>query len=432
MFLRSRLLIALAVSACGGPDPVPLKIKFSLGTDPPYDCQFDSCSEYAMGCGATVGIRIIDPDETDLDRQVLASDCVFAPPPASAPSLCAIDDVREEIQLDRVPAGLVQVQVAIAAPPPEGQTPTCPDEMFRYNLNGTPQIVNPVPAFGGAVYVDDVGVQSLVDVKLACPDPGQVNEISCLSQAENVVVQIDDLKDVAFLGLGATAQSISVAAGEPVLDTAADPPVWTFKPGNSTPIDLVFDSAPARWEGQLEPESHFDAVGCVLVTPEVLGPITQVSCTTGYDRNPIDGHIEIKGLYLPDEDPEDSPGRDVFAQILDAAIASDVILAFPPQGLVIGRVVTSSGVPLADVTVTSSPSGHDVWYLVDDGAGNLIGADRTGTTRDNGYFLSLTPPFGTRWQASHPDGRTQNVAMDFQAGLIANRLSLVLIRMTSN
>jgi hypothetical protein len=430
MLLRRLLITATTVAAgCGGPDPVPLQISMSLGTDVLHNCASDSCAAYGMGCGATIGIRIIDPDAEE-GAAPLASDCIeYRPPEGSTPTLCNVDDVEPQIQLRDIPTGVAQVQIAIAAPPLDGEPPTCPDWMFQYDLNGIPrQEVTPVPAFGGATYVD-VGANALVDVELACVQPAQINEAACLPQRRIVEVQLEDVTD-ALLFDGPVTTSLNVSVGEPRLDTTdPDNPIWVLGASEDDQVDLVED---ARWEGerQKDPgEPTFEAFACVVVAPDTA-PTRTVSCAQAPAPDPVDGHFVLGGLYLPDEG---IPSREIVAQVLNAATSAGVISgSLPGTGMVVGRVVDHLNQPLGGVTVTPDSPGATVRYFTDDGSGVLVSLDAPAATvtNANGYFMSLDAPFGnppTEWTAQHTDGRTD--VGTYHAGLIANKMSLLLIRM---
>jgi hypothetical protein len=434
MRFRSLPLALLLASGCGGPDPVDFKIRFSLSTDPAANCASDSCGDFAMGCGATLGIRVVAADdlasaaEADGSIMPLDGDCKYVPPVTdAAPTLCDVDSVAPSIQLQGVRTGMAMVQVAIGPPPANPEDPpVCPESMFGFNLLGFPLEAPDQPAFGGSAYFD-VGSRDQVDVALGCPDPSLVNNPDCLPKRQSVTVKLRDMETDGLIRTD-IGSLLTVSVGEPGVDNTTDPPTQEFLAGDTTNADLELTSSPALWKA--EGVDVFDKFACMLVN---LATITTVSCTKDPQPDPTDGHFDLFGLYLPDEhddQPTVLPRRDAIGQLLTAALDAGIInFPFPSTGMVIGRVIDKAGVGLAGVRVTGSPV-SSVGYFTEDADGNLIGVDETGgaVTRANGYFLSLDAPFGTQWSAEQTvDLRRE--AGTYHAGLIANKVSIVLIRM---
>lgn len=365
-------------------------------------CPSAECSDYGMACGATLGVRIVDADT--LDDAVpteLFSRCIAV---AAAPDLCAIADVP--IDFEEVPTRTLQVQVAIWEAPPQGELPSCPDDIF--DLRGIPISMNPQPAFGGVAFVE-AGTDPIAEVRLACRDPELVNAPACLS-TNRVTVRLDDMQTVVPVRIE-DARALNVAVGEPRLDTTIDPPVWVIGPTDQYQMELVDPGPiPPVWNRNEVPT--FSNTACVLSSADVAQPITAVSCTRDLALE-NDGRLDLTGLMLTEE---------VLGQLLRSANLDD----FPPKGLVIGRVVDHLGAPLAGVTVTPVPDeGVNVAYV----NSTRDSISLFGPTSTDGFFISFEAPFGTEWQASSPDGRTQ--ANEFRAGLITGKASVVIIEMTA-
>ncbi|HTM20476.1 MAG TPA: hypothetical protein VL172_08215, partial [Kofleriaceae bacterium] len=294
--------------------------------------------------------------------------------------------------------------------------PVCDQEMFRFDLQGAPTDEDPVPAFAGAVYFD-VGSRNLVDVPLACRDISDVNDPSCLPESTAVETNLWDVAANNFV----QSTDVTVFVGEPRENTSVVPPVWNWKgPPDSTAMGLIATSVPPRWRA--DDVTKFSSFGCVHVTPDIGGAYSTVSCEKNPPIDLVDGHITLSGLALPDVKVR---------ELLQAAVNAGVISVFPATGMVIGRVLagSASGSGLANVRVTGNPAAA-VGYFTEDVDGNIIGVDDTGgaVTRGNGYFLSLDAGFGTRWTAEQVvDMRREDGV--YYAGLIANKISIVLIRM---
>jgi len=422
--LRLRLRIAaLAVllGACGGNDPEPLRVRFTLDTDAAHRCQFDSCEDYPMGCGATLGVRIVAAESLGVDAgiggsteaAVLARACLEVP---ASTTLCGVDDVNVELELgDQIPTGKAQIQVVIAPPPGEGAAPACPDELFRFDLQGVPLPLPTEPPLGGAATFD-IGSAALAVVPLACPNPDVLNQSTCLAGSKHVIARVDDMVRVVTVER-AVATTLNVLVGKPRFDTSTTPPRWLLQPPDSDELDLNDLSPLPIWEGDIS--RTFDTSACVLVTVDAIGATTEVTCTNDLSVE-SDGHLDLDGLYL-----SNVPGD---TDVLDEVLAAAGLPAVPSGGLVIGRVVDALGQPQAGVVVASAePSGSAVEYVTEDAGGSLIGVASGGSTRNNGFFIARTAPYGSRWTATHGDGRREDG--DFRAGLIAGKASLVMVRL---
>jgi hypothetical protein len=277
----------------------------------------------------------------------------------------------------------------------------------------------------------DVGATEEVEVTLACADFDQVNEPGCLPERRIVEVQFDDMTTGQLFD-GPSASRLNVSVGEPRLDTTdPDNPIWVLGASEDDQVDII--EGEARWEGerQKDPdEPTFEMFACAIVGPD-LAPTRTVSCAEKPAPNPIDGHFVLKGIYLPDEG---IPNRDIVAQVLSAATSAGAITGgLPSSGIVVGRVIDHQNQPLAGVAVTPDAVGATVRYFTDDGSGLLIGLEPPSATvtNANGYFMSVDLPLAdppTTWTAQHMvDGRTQ--VGTHHAGLIASKMSLLLIRM---
>jgi hypothetical protein len=390
--------------ACGG-DPQPFEIKLRLTQGPLYGCLSTDCVDYGMSCGALLSVRLIDADDFGSEEpRIYGEACTVI---SDAEDLCAIGDL--DLSFPEIPADrTIQVQVAVWEPPADNQPVACPENVF--DLQGIPLDRTPQPAFGGVGYLE-AGSAEMVEIFLACRQPELVDKAACLS-TNRVTVRLDDMQALVPVRLE-DAPSLGVAVGEPQLETEVDPPEWVIRPTNTFQMELVQPSPiPPVWNRNDVPS--FEQNACVLVTPDVAQATTAVTCTKDLSLE-SDGRIDLSGLALPEQ---------VLQQLLTAA----GIVTFPPEGLVIGRVVNHLGAPLDNVLVSPVPPGGETVTV------EYVDATRSSTatggpTSTDGFFISRNAPFDTRWEATHVgDGRVQ--AGEFRAGLIADKVSVVVVEMT--
>ncbi len=366
-----------------------------------------------MHCGATLSVRIVDADTLGSDAgpgsdasssaTLYGNYCGKLAAPDQDAGLCAVAD--QEIPFPNIPTRTMQVQVAIWPPPPEGEDPTCPTDVF--DLRGIPLDKAPQPAFGGVGYLE-AGKDKEVEVMLACRDPQLVDEPECL-RTNTVAVRLDDMQNLVPVRIE-DATSLSVSVGEPHQDSSKDPPEWVITPADMYQAKLPqVISIPPIWGAENVPA--FTDNACVLVSQAVPQPASVVTCSNDLSLE-SNGTLALDGLMLPET---------VLEQLLSAAN----LAALPSEGIVVGRVVDAVGAPLAGVTVKPNPDNNVNLLYVD--------ATRTtvspfGPTSADGFFLSRDAPFDTVWEATDSNGRVQ--AGEFRAGLVSGKVSVVVIQMT--
>ncbi len=126
-----------------------------------------------------------------------------------------------------------------------------------------------------------------------------------------------------------------------------------------------------------------------------------------------------------DPDPLEVPGVLVGKDTLDAILEAMALEDFPRQGLVIGRVVDHTGLPLAGVSVT--PDGADKPEAVKYFNADLSAVEGIETSA-GGFFASPSAPFGTRWTAVHnADGRREEG--EPHAGLVRDKVTALVVVM---
>ncbi len=363
-----------------------------------------------MHCGATLSVRIVNADTLGSDAALgsdagtsatLYGDYCQAIEPSD--DLCALGDVQ--LTFDNIPTRTMQVQVAVWPPPPEGQEPTCPTDVF--DLRGIPIDKAPQPAFGGVAFLE-AGKDEVAEVMLACRDPQLVDEPECL-RTNKVTVRLDDMQNLVPVRIE-DAPSLSVAVGEPRQDTTKEPPEWVITPTDTYQMALSQPtSIPPLWNRDNVPA--FTQHACVLVAQDLPQPSTAVSCTNDLTLE-NDGRLDLSGLMLPES-------------LLDQLLSAANIAALPSEGIVVGRVVDSVGAPLAGVTVKPNPDNNVNILYVD---ASRTSVSPLGPTSADGFFLSRDAPFDTVWEATDTDGRVQ--AGDFRAGLVSGKVSVVVIKMT--
>lgn len=387
-------------------------IHLNFGDGAEYSCPSSDCHQYGMHCGATLSVRIVDADTLGSDAgpgsdasssaTLYGDKCITLDAADSDAGLCAVKDAK--LSFDKIPTRTMQVQVAIWPPPPDGEGPRCPNDVF--DLRGIPRDKAPQPAFGGVAYVE-AGTDRVAEVMLACRDPELVDEPECLA-TNLVTVTLDDMQNLVPVRVE-DAPSLSVEVGQPTQDTSKDPPVWVIKQADTHPMGQPLPTIPPLWK--LDNVPGFTNHACVLVAQPVPQPSTVVSCTNDLSLQ-TDGHLALHGLMLPES-------------VLDELLSAANITALPSEGIVVGRVVDAVGAPLAGVTVKPLPDNNVNLLYVD---ATRTSVSPFGPTSADGFFLSRDAPFDTVWEATDTDGRVQDG--EFRAGLVSGKVSVVVIQMT--
>src|SRR5690606_41261476 len=154
---------------------------------------------------------------------------------------------------------------------------------------------------------------------------------------------------------------------------------------------------------------------------EVEGPFGETMCAVIVALTPQSTAAVGCGTFPPGESPIDLRGVLVAKSTLDQILAAMDRTSFPPDGLVVGRVVDHTGAPLSQVAVT--PSSGTVEYLSPDRSA-LISAE----TSSSGLFIARDVPFGSTWTAIHSvDGRRGGG--ELRAGLVSGKVTPLIIRM---
>jgi len=398
---RLVLAIPLVLSGCqkAPEDLGPFAISFEFDQRDGSQCPSESCSDYGMRCGATLGIRILDV--ADDDR--IVADACFAVPPAT--TLCSLGNVSSPTFFNipphrlRIEASAWRPEVLEADPELDGD---CPDERL-FDVRGVPlDTFQPRPAFAGAAYFDAGSDVDVALVPLTCTDAKQLDQDECgIVDTTPIRVTADDIETALDITTEQAANlTVGLAAPRAVPDGDGGT-VYVIEGSDTIPLEPVAGPTPI-FSG--ETDKVFEEVCSVLLE---LSPQSTASVTCRRLAADIE-EIDVRGVLV---------SVDTLDQVL-AAMGED---SFPPEGLVVGRVVDHTGAPLSNVIVM--PSAGSVDYLSADRS-ILIGND----TSASGLFIARDVPFGATWTAIHNgDGRREDGPI--RAGLVQDKVTALLIRM---
>lgn len=394
-------LAAVLAAACekAPEDLGPFAISFSFDQREGTRCHSESCADYGMRCGATLGIRILDVADDD---RIVADACIPVPP---ASTLCGMGDVTGPTFFN-IPPHRLRIEAAAWRPEllesdPE-LTGDCPDDPL-FDVRGVPlDTFRPRPAFAGAAYFDAGSDVDIALVPLSCTDADQLDQEECgLIDTTPIRVTADDIETALDITTEQAA-SLTVGLGEPrALPDGDGGTIYVIESSDTIPLEPVLGPIPSF--AGVTNEIPDTACSVLLeLTPQSVASVTCRPLADGLDE------IDLRGVLVTVE---------TLDQIL-AAMAAD---SFPQDGLVVGRVVDHTGAPLANVRVT--PSEGTVEYLSADRS-TLFGND----TSVNGLFVARDVPFGAAWTAVHNvDGRQEDG--EVRAGLVQDKVTALLIRM---
>jgi len=399
-----RVALALAVLAAAGcqkapEDLGPFAITFAFDDRDGSTCPSQACEDYGLRCGATLGIRILDVSD---DGRIVADACVDVAPAAT---LCGLGNVTSPTFFN-IPPDRLRIEVAAWRPEVleadaelDGD---CPDGKL-FDVRGVPlETFQPRPAFAGAAYFDAGSDVDVALVPLSCTEPDQLDQEECgLIDTTPIRVTADDIETALDITTE-QAQNLTVGLAEPRAAPDGDGgTVYIIDSSNTIPLTPEAGPIPS-FSGQTD--QSFDDVCSVLLelTPQSTASVT---CRPLAD------------------DPEEIDVRGVLVSVdtLDQVLAAMGAGSFPPEGLVVGRVVDHTGAPLSNVRVM--PSAGSVEYLSADRS-TLIGND----TSADGLFIAREVPFGSTWTAVHSgDGRREDGTI--RGGLVEGKVTALLIRM---
>ncbi|HLU67728.1 MAG TPA: hypothetical protein VKZ63_15700 [Kofleriaceae bacterium] len=397
-------LVALALPAGCSPTPEdlgPFAIHLALDTTSEGSlCRSARCQDYGMSCGAVLSTRIRDTENGDV---LVANSCEEVPPSAT---LCGLSGPPSQTFFN-IPPHRLRIEVAawrrdVLTPNP-GQALSCPDgDLFTLQGTVRPDFA-PQPAFAGAAYFDAGSEDKVAEIRLSCSDPDQLDLGECgLTRTTLVRVGVEDIETALDI-TSRQAQNLTVGVAEPR-------PMPDGQGGTRVVIDGGDTIALSLVDGPVPSFAN-----------EVEGPFGETMCAVIVDLTPQSTAAVGCGTFPPGESPIDLRGVLVAKSTLDQILAAMDRTSFPPDGLVVGRVVDHTGAPLSQVAVT--PSSGTVEYLSPDRSA-LIGAE----TSSSGLFIARDVPFGSTWTAIHSvDGRREEG--ELRAGLVSGKVTPLIIRM---
>jgi hypothetical protein len=406
---------ALALGACfeGPPDLGPFSIRPALWNGE-GGCESPDPTHYEMTCGATLSVRVVparalegDQWPVDPEPSLVRSRCVEVPP---ALDLTGLRRAEFPTIFDLPPERL-WIEMALWNPL-EVAPGACPGDGERMlDSQGLPLLtLEPGPAFAGGAFFDASKDEDVAVVPLACPDPAQL--AGCI----RITVNASDPLDVAALApiTKQIGRSLQVRVGEPRLENIfTEEGILELHVVNPFGTLVLEETPPnAVFSGSFSLDAPLDQTLCTVVREEVPQATDGVVCEP-IDRTAIN-HSLSQGALLP-------------KAILDDLLAVAGLDQFPPEGLVIGRVVDhTEGVPhtpLGGVQVVPAGAEANVFYPNN----ALDGPELGGRTSDAGWFVATGIPFGTAWTAAHTDGRRESGS--YQAGLVHGKVTILIIRM---
>ena len=394
--------LALLAPACqpSADDLGPFAISFAFDQGPGSQCGSESCSDYGMRCGATLGIRILDVAD---GGRIVADACIEVPP---AQTLCGLGNVTSPTFFN-IPAHRLRIEASAWRPEVLEADPelagACPDERL-FDVRGEPlETFEPRPAFAGATYFDAGSDVDVALVPLSCTEPGQLDQDECgVVDTTPIRVTADDIETALDI---TTEQAANLTVG------LADPrevpdgdggSVYVIESGDTIPLEPVVGPIPS-FAGETDQELSQACSVLLELTPQSTASVTCQPVADGADS------IDVRGVL-------------VSVATLDQVLAAMGTPSFPAEGLVVGRVVDHTGAPLANVDVM--PSEGTVEYLSADRS-TLVGNDTTAS----GLFIARDVPFGASWIAVHTvDGRREDG--EVRGGLVEDKVTALLIRMT--
>ena len=390
------LAVALAAGSAGSAgcqstsDLGPFTLQLQLDTSASGQCTSDSCDDFGMSCGATFMLRVLDVENGD---QPVVDECTHV---SGADTLCDLGGGGTHTFFN-IPAHRLRIEVA-AWRPDLVAAGACPaDDLFTDGVGPLPNFI-PQPAFAGSTYFDAGSQNDVVQVPLYCSDSAQLDQPECnASPSTHVTVHVLDIDtelDITF----DQASNLSVGVAAP---RSPDGTVYVIEAGDTTDLPVNGGQPVPTFAGDVD--GDLGGPVCALVLDLAPQSTTSVVCST----------------VTSGEDPV-LEGALVSKTTLDQVLAAMGGVGFPPQGLVVGRVVDHTGAPLAGVTIT--PDSGTVEYL--NAARTGLGGTSTST---NGYFISRDAPFDTAWAATAGDGRTQQGTP--RSGLVQGKLTAFILRM---
>jgi hypothetical protein len=384
-------LTAAGAVACGTDPPITLRYKLTQGAA--QKCPA-TCTGVTVKCDSVLSIRVVDPKDPNDPKNLFGSTCQRL---HDLRSLCDIRGVQLPEGL-RVPLRRLAVQVALYnaddIPVSADGDLICPtDQPFDANHFAAPGPYQPAVAGMGYYSPGD----SETTIELGCADLPVVNTPTCRGDDQvHITASVDDFDTGVYLSEG-QANMVSLAVGEPTsrINPETQATEFVMPMPTTSRIHRAGNLFPAAWAADVS--LRFKAAACLEVLEDTSQATKALSCK---QVAPDDRSIDLRGLRL---------ARGTLNQVL----ATMGKVGFPPEGLVIGRVVNAQGSPAENVVVT--PSRGSVQYLGPDGD-KLTGS----ATSKNGVFVSRDVPFNTSWVAPGTSGA--------YGGLVTDRITVIILQ----
>ena len=366
----SRVLVLVALVACG--DPPPLKIKYQLTAGPDQMCMITpntpaaSCTDVDLPCAAHMSLRIIAPSNPS---QAFVSVCK---PIVGRKNLCSIDaiDLPGGVQISEQ---TLQVQVAIYPDSEltdlngDGQLDCPPPADFSANGLPVDQIPidgRPIPAIGGSAFYHPGDAETVVS--LGCTSQPDLS--ACLgTDTIGVTATVIDF-DSQVSVTSTLADSLLVSIGEPHMTFNLNE--YVLNPANVIELPKTTNGPPPGWGDDIM--ATFDRSACLEVFEDQPDTTATLACKSYMKGQKT---LDLVGSRL----------SHATLQQLECALQGNCMTmqpTLPGTGLVVGIVLDQMG-PAENAFVTAGSA--NIEYVSADRR-SLI-APLMGTSK-SGIFLS--------------------------------------------
>jgi len=367
--VRRRALAAiagsLAICGCDG-EPTAVQVRIAVDSS---SCGVTAPDLLPLGCEAELGVWLLaDDGQTAQSSRCLSLGDDDGRTLRELPVL--LGDAGIEFGVDTGEA--VGLEVAIYSP---RTNESCP----RFDPYTTPVTTLPV-YYGRSPVVAVSGEEPVIPLTLGCaswppPEPPACGKVP----SYRISATVTDLETLSPLSSGLDAR-IVLSFGD-LMDVAPEMPALF-----QLLVQLIRGGIGATWEATLDEAPEI--VGCPATrVDEPLQPLQVVSCQAESSQ---DGRqLSTVGYYI---DPGYLPAlEEIFGG------------GYPPQPMIVGRVVDSMGAPVPNAWVGAMDVGATVYYLSEDRFDLFA---ETGTS-SNGYFFIVDidgdPCCHTLWAGTNDD-----------------------------
>jgi hypothetical protein len=401
----------MIVAACETP---PLVLRFKLTDSQAQRCIGDtgvpatSCSDITMDCDAVLGIRIVPPNQPEIPYVSLCKPLI-----GSQDKLCSIAGVPLPQAKVPVPEQVLEVQMAVFRRDQVGVDEqgnlVCP--IVEFAADNLPVVGScpedgvtqcPArPAVGGRAFYHPGDLETVVE--LGCTELELLRGEKCSGMNRTEVIAYVNEFEFPNAVDPVTANHLFVSLGEPTIGSSGN---YVLEASSTYALVRGPNTASATWTGNIV-DLNIASSFCI----EVLEDAPMATRTLTCRKPPLDpSKIDAVGVRLKP------------SMLSDILMALQGNTVFPPQGLVVGIVLSQSLSPVAGASVTTScPNAMDcaIQYWSADRQSFTSGAGAT--TSANGIFVSTNAPYGTRFSRAGLVG-------EVFGGLVEGKVTIVVLQ----